>query len=180
MDELVIKEIGLRSVNVDEIDTAMQFIDEAKKRLKSLGIDQWQKGYPDKACIIRDVMSKKGYFLTERNDIAGYLCIDFDGEPAYNELQGHWRLNEPYVVVHRMAIGNAFRGKGMANFAFRLVEKLALRNGVSCFRVDTDVENQTMQHILKKNGFYYCGIICFDNSDKIAFEKAIIKVHDDL
>ncbi len=180
MNELIIKEFGLRPVNVDEIDIAMQFIDEAKKYLKSLGVDQWQKGYPNRECIIHDVMNKKGYFLTFKNDTTGYLCIDFDGEPAYNELQGHWQQNGAYVVVHRMAIGNAFRGKGIANFAFRLVEKMALSNGVNCIRVDTDAENKTMQYILKKNGFYYCGVIRFDNSDKIAFEKVIIKVHDDV
>ena len=110
----------------------------------------------------------------DKNNPIGYLCIDFDGEPAYNRLQGKWLLDEPYVVVHRMAIGDAYRGKGIATHAFRLVEKLALQNGVACFRVDTDADNHTMQHILKKNGFYYCGIIRFDNSDKIAFEKTII------
>ena len=31
------------------------------------------------------------------------MCIDLDGEPAYKDIRGTWRLDEPYAVVHRMA-----------------------------------------------------------------------------
>lgn len=49
----------------------------------------------------------------------------------------------------------------------------AKAKGISNFRVDTDEANKIMQHVLKKNGFTYCGVIWFDNSQKIAFEKWI-------
>lgn len=49
----------------------------------------------------------------------------------------------------------------------------AKAKGISNFRVDTDEANKIMQHVLKKNGFTYCGVIWFDNSQKIAFEKRI-------
>lgn len=39
--------------------------------------------------------------------------------------------------------------------------------------MDTDNDNQIMKHLLEKNGFQFCGTICFDNSEKIAFEKLI-------
>lgn len=40
-------------------------------------------------------------------------------------------------------------------------------------KVDTDADNKMMQQALKKFGFTYCGTVCFDNSEKIAFEKLI-------
>lgn len=49
----------------------------------------------------------------------------------------------------------------------------AKAKGISNFRVDTDEANKIMQHVLEKNGFTYCGVIWFDNSQKIAFEKRI-------
>lgn len=61
---------------------------------------------------------------------------------------------------------------GEENIAMDIINQ-AKAKGISNFRVDTDADNQIMQHVLKKNGFVYCGVIWFDNSEKIAFEKLI-------
>lgn len=47
-----------------------------RAHLKAQGIDQWQTGYPDRARIAQDLAEEKGYFLTENEEILGYLCID--------------------------------------------------------------------------------------------------------
>ena len=100
--------------------------------------------------------------------------MDFDGEPAYRDLNGQWNTNEKYVVVHRMAFSEKARGRGLSGDALRMVEEMSKKNGVYSFRVDTDADNKKMRHILSKNGFEYCGTIWFDNSEKIAFDKKII------
>ena len=109
----------------------------------------------------------------ESGHILGYLCIDYDGEPAYDTLRGKWNTSEPYVVVHRMALSDSARGKGISHQVFHLVENMSRARGIHSFRIDTDAGNQKMQHILKKNGFTFCGTIQFDNSEKIAFDKRI-------
>ncbi|ONI39838.1 GNAT family N-acetyltransferase [Candidatus Epulonipiscium fishelsonii] len=154
-----------------EVDIAMNIIDSAKKHLKEQGIDQWQTGYPDYECIKNDSMTNKGFFAVDNGNILGYLCIDFDGEPAYNNLNGTWSSDKDYVVVHRMAISENARGKNVSSQIFKLVEKMSADKGITNFRVDTDADNVKMQHILKKNGFIYRGTIWFDNSEKIAFDK---------
>lgn len=166
----------LRPVKIEEAERAMEIINQAKAYLKAQGIDQWQTGYPDAACIMRDIQNGKGYFmLSDEHEIIAYLCIDFDGESAYEGLNGKWLsgAEEPYVVVHRLAIAENARGSGNAAAAFRLTERLALEKGVHYFRVDTDDRNMIMKHILQKQGFAYCGEIWFDNSVKIAFEKQL-------
>ncbi len=163
----------LRIANKDETAIAMEMIAMAKAHLREQGIDQWQNGYPDNNTIDRDIQHGKGYFVVSGHKILGYLCIDFNGEPAYDTLKGEWHSNEPYVVVHRMAFNDNARGKGISDKVFALVEELSRKQGVSNFRVDTDADNHKMQHILRKNGFTYCGTIWFDNSEKIAFDKLI-------
>ncbi len=163
----------LRLTELNELSLAVHLIEDGKAFLKSQGIDQWQNGYPDEECIKNDIINKKGYFLVCDDTVVGYMCVDFDGEPAYDTLQGEWKYDVPYVVVHRMVIDSTFKAKGLASVAFSLVEKLALERGIHNFRVDTDADNKIMQHILGKNGFQYCGVINFDNSEKIAFEKLI-------
>ncbi len=156
---------------LDELEKAMEIINMAKKHLQDQGIDQWQSGYPDAQCITDDIMNQKGYFLVDNQDILGYLCIDFQGEPAYDTLNGNWSSSEDYVVVHRMAFHDNARGKNISGIVFPLVEILSKEKNVQYFRVDTDADNMKMRHILTKNGFHYCGTIWFDNSEKIAFDK---------
>ncbi len=161
----------LRNTTLNDVNIAMGIINSAKKHLKEQGIDQWQTGYPDLACLQNDAVNCKGYFVTDNEEILAYLCIDFDGEPAYDGLNGEWISAEKYVVVHRMAFSDLARGKKLSDCVFGLVEQLAKEKGVNYFRVDTDADNQKMQHVLKKNGFTYRGTIWFDNSEKIAFDK---------
>ena len=165
--------LKLKTATLPEVDLAMEIINQAKAHLRAQGIDQWQTGYPDRACLERDAQTGKGYFLVEGSIPQGYLCIDFDGEPAYDHLNGTWEREEPYVVVHRLALSDASRGRGIAGTAFQLVEELCRARGIREFRVDTDSGNQKMQHILAKQGFQYRGTIQFDNSEKIAYEKLL-------
>ena len=88
-------------------------------------------------------------------------------------LQGNWKSNRPYAVVHHMAISEAYRRQGIANIAFRLTEKLCIQKEIYSIWVDTDETNATMRHVLSKNGFDYCGTIWFDNSVKYAYEKML-------
>ena len=164
----------LKQAEMKDIQIAVDIINTAKEHLKQQGIDQWQNGYPDYDCIKRDILNGKGYFIAEGDNILGYLCVDFDGEPAYSGLNGQWNTNEKYVVVHRMAFSEKARGRGLSGDALSLVEEMSKKNGVYSFRVDTDADNKKMRHILSKNGFEYCGTIWFDNSEKIAFDKKII------
>lgn len=139
--------------------------------MKEQGINQWQTGNPDINTVNQDIEKSKGYFVVDGEEIYGYLCIDFDEEPAYNNLNRSWNTSDKYVVVHRMAFNDKSRGKGLASIVFNLVEKLSNEKRINSFRIDTDADNTKMQHVLKKNGFVFCGTIVFDNSEKIAFDK---------
>lgn len=165
--------VTLAKATPSELPEALEIIDAAKKLLHDEGVDQWQNGYPDKACIQQDIQEGKGYFALSGKKKLGYLCIDFDGEPAYEHLKGTWETDEPYVVVHRLALSKDARGKGLSETVLSLVDDIARERGVHSFRVDTDEDNQRMKHILGKLGFEYRGTIWFDNSVKIAFDKRI-------
>ena len=163
--------IELRAAALEELGEAMGIINGAKRHLKEQGIDQWQTGYPDEACIRRDIVSGKGFMVVDGNEVLGYLCVDYDGEPAYEGLNGEWKADGKYVVVHRMAFAENARGKGLSSRVFALVEEMSRERGVHAFRVDTDADNRKMLHVLEKCGFMRRGTILFDNSEKVAFDK---------
>lgn len=151
----------------------MNLIDMGREYLKAQKVNQWQTGYPDRVRIEKDIEEGKGYFLVNEDEILGYLCIDYDGEPAYKHLNGEWKTADNYVVVRRLALSDQARGKGFADIVLRLVEEQSRNKGIYSFRIDTDRENRKMCHILEKNGFVYRGTIWFENSVKIAFDKKI-------
>ena len=91
-------------------------------------------------------------------------------EPAYREIDGRWKTDRPYAVVHRMAFRAAARGSGLSKTAFRLIKEHCLQNAVTATRVDTQEENKVMQHILEREGFVYCGRVHFDGGPKLAYE----------
>lgn len=157
----------------EDVEISYQILDQGRKFQQEQGFVQWTEDYPNMDTIRDDVRMQKGYVLKADEKIAGYMCIDFDGEPAYLNIEGKWRSEEPYAVVHRMAFSQEYRGKGLADITFGMIEKLCLEKGVSYIRVDTDFPNKRMQHIFEKNGYENCGVIVFQGSDKLAYDKLL-------
>ncbi len=128
----------LEPARIEEIDVCMEIIKEGKKFQEEQGFTQWTDDYPDTDTIRSDIENIKGYVLKMEGKIAGYMCIDFDGEPAYDDIQGKWRSEGPYAVIHRMAFRKEFRGRGLTDITFKLIEDLCIENDIHCIRVDTD------------------------------------------
>ena len=163
----------LRAAALSEVELAMDIINQAKAHLRAQGIDQWQTGYPDRDCLERDVRTGKGYFLEEDGIPLGYLCVDFDGEPAYEALEGEWLTDGPYVVVHRMAVADGECGKGVAAEFLRHAEEMARERGIGAFRIDTNHDNRPMLRLLERMGFTLCGKVVYRSGERLAFEKRL-------
>lgn len=162
--------IEMRLAHLSEAEICAVFIHEAREYQNAQGFVQWTEEYPNINTIIQDINEKKGYILTDDNTPFGYLCIDFGGEPAYDVIDGKWKSNQNYAVIHRMAFGKQGRGKGASRIAFQLAKRLCISKHVFSIRVDTDHHNKGMQHILKQEGYQYCGTVIFENSPKLAYE----------
>ena len=161
----------LEKAREGELSLYMEILEGARAFQREQGFVQWPDNYPDAEDVLEDIATQKGFALKQDDQVAGYLYIGFDGDPAYPEIKGAWRYNEPYVVVHRIAIGAAFRGQNLADQAFRLVEDYCKAHGVYNLRIDTDKQNKRMRHILEKNGFVCCGTVVQGNGDRLAFDK---------
>ena len=148
-------------------------IEEAKQFQKDQGFTQWTEDYPNLDTVRQDIRTEKGYVVTCGKQIAGYMCIDFSGEPAYEHIEGKWNTDLPYAVIHRMAFSKEFRNRGLSSIALSLIEDLCRSNNIKNIRVDTDFPNKRMQHILEKNGFSRCGVIVFQGNGKLAYDKSL-------
>ena len=81
---------------------------------------------------------------------------------------------QPDAVVHRMAFASEFCGRGLTADAFALIERLCLSRGIRSLRADTDFPNLRMQHVLEKCGFIRRGVVVFQGSGKLAYDKVLV------
>ena len=165
----------LRRTGFEDIDTVLLIIGQAKNYLREHGINQWQNEYPNKDTIVDDVQKGHGYVLLKDDIITGTVAVTFDGEKTYNRIdEGEWVSDKEYATIHRIAVDEQCKGSGLASVIIGYVVKMCHSRDVRSIRVDTHRKNRSMQRMLLKNGFQYCGIIYLeDHSERIAFEKIL-------
>lgn len=158
-----------------ELEQVMQIIKEAQEDLKGAGINQWQNNYPNEEVIQADIIKGQSYVLVEKEKVLATSVVSFASEPTYDNIyEGQWLSNEPYAVIHRLAVSKTCKGKGVASVLMAHIEAMGLIRDVKSIKVDTHPENEAMKRLLKKNDFIYCGIIYLaDGSKRIAFEKIL-------
>lgn len=163
-----------KAVNRDT-EQIWQIILQAKEQMRRLNSQQWQDGYPAIENISQDIESGYGYVLCGENeeDVIAYGAVIFEGEPAYESIVGTWINDEPYVVVHRLAVADKAKRRGMASLFMQQVEILSRRNQVYSFRVDTNFDNYYMRKMMVTLGFTYCGEIQYNRGTRIAYEKSL-------
>ena len=164
-----------RQANISDLDQIVEIIELSKKYLKETKVDQWQDGYPAKEDLRRDIESGNSYVLTNKDEIVATTVISLDGESTYNSIfNGEWITNEEYIVMHRVAVHEKYKGKGIFKELIKEAASLALNKGIFSIKIDTHRDNISMQRAVVKNNFKRCGIIYLeDGSERIAFEKAL-------
>lgn len=164
-----------RKTELWDIDAILAIIEDAKAYLKNKGIDQWQNGYPNKEVIIEDISKGHSYVMLQNNRIIATAAISFDGEVTYNKIyEGNWICDNPYAVIHRIAVANDLRGQGISSTLIQYIESLCKEEGIRSIRVDTHSMNMSMQNLLKRHEFIYCGIIyLLDGNMRFAYEKQL-------
>ena len=156
-----------------DLQAVVELVAQGRAALARQGVDQWQDGYPSPETIRRDLLRGDGRIVRIDGAAAAYAAFVFDGEPAYDAIDGQWLTDEPYVLVHRIAVADGERGRGVAAEFLHRVETLAQERGVKAFRIDTNFDNQTMLRLLERTGFTYCGKVVYRSGERLAYEKRL-------
>lgn len=171
--------IGIRTAVTADHAAIMRVIAEARAFIASYGSDQWQDGYPEPELIESDIAAKLGYVYEDESGIHAYAAIIPGHEPIYDHLiSGAWKIDrDQYVTVHRLAIDNSCRGKGVGRQMLTFAADLARENNLDCVRADTHRANKAMQGLMTKCGFEYCGDVEYDvtagDPVRVCFEKVL-------
>lgn len=161
-----------RKATIEDIEAVVGLMSAASKRLGAAGIDQWQRGYPNRASVEQDVENGVGMVLCEGATIIAYGAVIFTGEPAYDDLTGgEWLTHGEYAVVHRLCVSEIFVGMGFSKQFMYAAESMASER-VKSMRIDTHPDNKIMQGLIQRLGYTYCGDVVIE-SRRLAYEKIL-------
>lgn len=155
--------ITFRKAVLNDLDGMMRVVREARTYIASLGIDQWQDGYPQREVLENDVRLDRAYVCADEECIAAICVLMLEPEPAYDQISS-WHASGSYLTIHRMAVGDAHRRAGLARTMLGSAVSIARENGVSSIRIDTHRGNAAMRGFLEKNGFAECGLVGYYDS----------------
>ena len=167
----------IRKSDKSDIKFLMPIFDEARRTIATLGIDQWQNGYPSEDVILDDIEKAQSYLCEIDGKVCGTFAMLENGEPTYDKIyDGEWLTGDSgeYIAIHRVAISVSTRGSGLSGKIIAYATDFAVEKGRKSLRIDTHRGNVVMTRMLEKNGFKYCGIIYLEGGDeRVAYEKIV-------
>lgn len=158
----------IRTATEEDTTAIMDIIGEARMTMVENGnATQWPEGYPSDITIADDIKSGVGRIICEDGVAVAYFAFKPSPDPTYQTIyDGTWIDNKrPYYVIHRIAARRGTHGiiKQVFDYCFSQTDNI---------RIDTHRDNTIMQHLLKKYGFTYCGIIHLSNGEeRLAYQK---------
>lgn len=158
----------IRKTLLEDLDVIIDIYTYARLYMQKSGnTTQWINGYPSKELLTKEIIQGNSYVCLDlKEQIIGTFSFIIGEDVTYATIyDGKWLNEQPYGVVHRLASSGKEKGVGKYCLAWCYAQ-------CSNIRVDTHADNLTMQHLLKEDGYTYCGIIlCQNGSERLAYQK---------
>ncbi|ALS38660.1 GNAT superfamily N-acetyltransferase [Enterococcus rotai] len=169
--------VYLRKAEATDLVNIMEIIAAARQMLHDKNIPQWQNGEgPNEEQLKQDIVLQQCYVLIVDQQIAGLGILSTSPEPPYEQIKnGQWQQTPGnYSAIHRVALAPTYQGKGLALLLMNLLITTSRLNGCLDIRIDTHPENKTMQQLIQKAGFTYCGDILLPVADGERFAYQLV------
>lgn len=162
----------IRKSTTADIDSIMLLAKAARQIMKDNGNPtQWTDNHPSRETIENDVQHADSYVICKaEGEIVGTFVFKQGPDPSYAKIyNGEWIDNtRTYHVIHRVMSTPDAHGifAAIMDYCNKHADNL---------RIDTHRNNSIMQHLIKKYGFHYCGIVHIIDLDtdfeRLAYQK---------
>jgi N-acetylglutamate synthase-like GNAT family acetyltransferase len=150
----------IRLATQDDLPALMELIGRVVPLMRAAGNLQWDHSYPNTDVFNRDIQLKQLWIAELEGHITGVAAVTTDQDHDYTQVG--WDINEPAIVVHRLAVDPAFRGLGAAGILMQKAEAVAVERGIHVLRVDTNTQNVATQQLFPKLGYLLAGEISLE------------------
>lgn len=149
--------------DLDQIENIVKIV---VPMLNAEGNFQWNDTYPLRSDFEADIKQDTLWVAIYNDLVIGVAAITTDQPEEYSDIG--MNIKEPSIVPHRIAANPNYKGLRIAENFILIAEKIAKEKGLNCVRIDTNIKNDRMQHVIKKLQFEYKGTISFRNNNKLA------------
>jgi 2-amino-4-hydroxy-6-hydroxymethyldihydropteridine diphosphokinase len=148
----------IRLAQTSDLAALMALVRRVVPLMRAAGNLQWNDDYPNEEVFARDI-ERAQLWVAEQAEgvVAGVAAITTAQSPEYAQVG--WDIEEPAIVVHRLAVDPAFRGAGIAGALMQQAEAVGRERRISVLRVDTNTENAATQRLFPKLGYTLAGEI---------------------
>lgn len=163
----------IRAAKESDLPQIRRIYDAAKEYMNISGNpNQWKEGYPPEEFLRQDIELNRLFVCEEDETLHGVFLFAVMDDSTYHRIDGAWKNNEPYGVIHRIASDGT--KKGIFGIVSEFCKKRMAEENIVNLRIDTHEDNKTMQHLVKKYGFERCGTIYLENgSPRIAYQLVL-------
>ncbi len=161
--------MNIRLAQTEDLNIILDIYESARRFMREAGNpNQWGASNPPKSHTLADIEEHRLFVVADDDTIYGVFYFNIAEDPTYEVIyDGKWLNDKPYGVIHRIAVSDEARGKGVAGYCFDYAFEKCKN-----LKIDTHIDNIPMQKALAKHGFVKCGTIFLANGDKrIAFQK---------
>lgn len=152
----------IREARTEDLPKLREIYNAAKLYMDASGNpNQWPVGYPPEEYLRQDIELSRLYVCKEDDVLCGVFLFAVTDDSTYHYIDGAWKNDEPYGVIHRLASDGT--RKGIFRTVLEFCKDRMTEQGVRNLRIDTHEENKTMQHLVEQNGFLECGTIYLEN-----------------
>ena len=154
----------IRKAAFEDIEGIMEIIKATVAEMREYNNTQWDENYPSSKDFINDI-KKEDLYVAERNgEMVGFVCINKIEPVEYTGL--NWALQEPCMVVHRMAVNKSFRRIGIGSELMDFADNFAKANNIRYLKTDTYSINTKMNALFEKCGYTFVGEMSFLGKEK--------------
>ncbi len=147
----------IRLARREDLPALIALVQRAVPLMRAAGNLQWDESYPNEEVFGEDIGLGQLWIAEIDGALAGVAAITTNQEPEYAQVG--WNIEEPAIVVHRLAVHPDFRGAGVAQALMQKAEDVARERGIHCLRVDTNTRNEATQRLFPKLGYALAGEI---------------------
>lgn len=123
----------------NDIEEICNIVHNAIEVMEQHNIFQWDDLYPAKEDFKEDVDKGQLYIGLMNGQIAVVYALNQEYEKEY--VNGKWKYNEPFYIVHRLCVNPIFQNKGIAKAALLHIEKQLEEKGIHVIRLDVFSNN---------------------------------------
>lgn len=164
--------ITYRKPTSDEVFKIYQHYVRVIAAMQEKGIDQWDELYPNSADIAADIFAGDLVVAQEDGKLLCTFAVNTDCEEEYDACP--WKYpDEPFIVVHRLAVSPKYQRQGIARAVMEYVEKEAKEKGIRTIRLDTFCSNPAGAALYESLGFKVIGYAHWRKGEFQIMEKII-------